>query len=152
MQPVKTSVPGYSGNVLVVDPDHLGPAELVQRHGLELDSEIPGDHLTTGQDGNALGTSPCDDRRNCGPSEEKVSMSVLAGEDVRSILGPVDDDLVARILATGATREELAEAYAWLSNDEAPMNSGQPLASGRVAELIGLLEESEEDSPPSAPG
>ncbi|WP_424139576.1 hypothetical protein [Roseomonas chloroacetimidivorans] len=79
-------------------------------------------------------------------------MSVLTGEDVRSILGPVDNHLVARILATGATREELAEAYTWLSNNEAPMNSGQPLASGRVAELIDLLEESEEDSPPSTPG
>ncbi|MCK8786536.1 hypothetical protein M0638_19350 [Roseomonas sp. NAR14] len=79
-------------------------------------------------------------------------MSALTGEDVRSILGTVDNDLMARILATGATREELAEAYAWLSNNEALMNSGQPLASGRVAELIDLLEEGEEDTPPSTPG
>ncbi|MCG7358122.1 hypothetical protein MHL39_15935 [Roseomonas mucosa] len=79
-------------------------------------------------------------------------MSALTGEDVRSILGTVDNDLMARILATGATRDDLAEAYAWLSNDEAPINSGQRLASGRVAELIDLLEETEEEPPPSMPG
>ncbi len=37
-------------------------------------------------------------------------MTSLTREDVRAVLGPVDDILVAEILKTGASREELAEA------------------------------------------
>jgi hypothetical protein len=56
-------------------------------------------------------------------------MPALTHEDVQVVLGPVDDSLVAEIVATGASREELAEAYAWVANDEALMNLGRPLAS-----------------------
>ena len=62
------------------------------------------------------------------------------------------------MIGTGATREELAEAKAWLSNDEPLMNAGKPLAKGRVGELVEILtelEDSEEDEavpPPVLPG
>ena len=72
-------------------------------------------------------------------------MATLTHEDVRVVLGPVDDSLVAEILATGASPEELAEAYAWVTNDEALMNIGRPLASSRVGRLIDILEPAEED-------
>jgi hypothetical protein len=72
-------------------------------------------------------------------------MSTLTHEDVRVVLGPIDDSLVAEIVATGASREELAEAYAWVTNDEALMNMGRPLASSRVGRLIDILEPDEED-------
>jgi hypothetical protein len=42
------------------------------------------------------------------------------------MLGDLDDVVVAKIIANGATAEELAEANAWLSNDEAMMNTGRP--------------------------
>ena len=71
-------------------------------------------------------------------------MTTLTREDVQAVLGPVDDILVAEILKTGASREELAEAHAWLVNDEAAMNTGRPLASGRVGRLIDILEADEE--------
>jgi hypothetical protein len=74
----------------------------------------------------------------------------LTRRDVVSALGAVDDILVAKIIATGATAEELAEARAWLANDEALMNAGRPLATGRVARLVDILgaikEEEEEDA------
>jgi hypothetical protein len=72
-------------------------------------------------------------------------MPTLTHEDVRVVLGPVDESLVAEIVATGASREELAEAYAWVTNDEALMNIGRPLASNRVGRLIDILEPAEED-------
>jgi hypothetical protein len=72
-------------------------------------------------------------------------MATLTREDVVAVLGPVDDGLVAEILGTGASPEELAEAYAWFTNDEALMNAGRPLASSRVGRLIDILEEAEED-------
>jgi|1186.fasta_scaffold277742_1 hypothetical protein len=78
-------------------------------------------------------------------------MLTLTADDVRAVLGPVDDSLVAEVLATGASREELVEAYAWITNDEAPMNVGRPLASGRVAQLIDVLEAAVEDEPTVSP-
>jgi hypothetical protein len=72
-------------------------------------------------------------------------MPTLTHEDVRVVLGPVDDGLVAEIVATDASPEELAEAYAWVTNDEALMNIGRPLASSRVGRLIDILEPVEDD-------
>lgn len=60
--------------------------------------------------------------------------------DITAILGPVDDTLIAEINQTGASAGELAQAWAWLNADEALVNEGRSLPSGRVAELIRLLE------------
>jgi hypothetical protein len=77
-------------------------------------------------------------------------MSALTRKDVTAMLGELDDEAVAEIIATGATPEELAEAHAWLANDEPLMNAGRPLPSGRVARLVDIVaaiteEEEEED-------
>jgi hypothetical protein len=75
-------------------------------------------------------------------------MTSLTRKDVVAMLGEIDDALVTRIIASGATAEELAEARAWVANDEPLMNSGRPLAGGRVAhlvEMISALEEEEEE-------
>jgi hypothetical protein len=75
-------------------------------------------------------------------------MTRISRDDVTKAFGPVDDVTVAQIIGTGASPEELAEAKAWLSNDEPLMNAGKPLAKGRVGELVDILTEldaSEED-------
>jgi hypothetical protein len=57
--------------------------------------------------------------------------------------------VIANIIATGATPEELAEAHAWLANDEPLMNAGRPLPSGRDARLVNIvaaITEEEEDA------
>ena len=74
-------------------------------------------------------------------------MTSLTHKDVMTMLGPLDDAVVAGIIATGVTIEELAEARAWLTNDEALINSGKPLPSGRVADIIEIMaaQEQEED-------
>jgi hypothetical protein len=66
------------------------------------------------------------------------------------MLGELDDDVVTEIIATGTTGEELAEAHAWLANDEPLMNTGRPLPSGRVARVVEIVagiseEEAEEE-------
>jgi hypothetical protein len=48
--------------------------------------------------------------------------------------------LIAEVIATGASFDELREAWAWLNGDEALMNEGRPLPGTRVAALIDLLE------------
>jgi hypothetical protein len=59
-------------------------------------------------------------------------MTRVTRDDVINAVGVVDDVTIAQIIGTGASAEELAEAKAWLSNDEPLMNAGKPLAKGRV--------------------
>ncbi len=66
-------------------------------------------------------------------------MAPLTRKAIQSVLGPSDDTMVAEIAATGASLEELEQAWAWVNSDEAMINAGRPLPSGRIAELIGLL-------------
>jgi len=66
--------------------------------------------------------------------------------EIVSILGPVDDDLAAELLATGASGQELREAWNWLHNDEALMGEGRPLPGTRVGRLIDLLEPEDDES------
>ncbi|MDF3856377.1 hypothetical protein ACDP63_16115 [Paracoccus sp. P2] len=66
-------------------------------------------------------------------------------DDIRAVLGPVDETLIAQISRTDATVEELAEAWGWLNADEAMISEGRPLPRGRVAELVAILEAAEPD-------
>jgi hypothetical protein len=72
-------------------------------------------------------------------------MTRATRDDVINAVGVVDDVTIAQLIGTGATREELAEAKAWLSNDEPLMNAGKPLAKGRVGELIDILTDLEDN-------
>ena len=63
----------------------------------------------------------------------------MTSDDVITILGPVDETLVAEVIATGATQAELTEAFAWANNDEALMGEGRRLPTGRTAALVELL-------------
>jgi hypothetical protein len=79
-------------------------------------------------------------------------MTRVTRDDVINAVGVVDDVTIAQLIGTGATREELAEAKAWLSNDEPLMNAGKPLAKGRVGDLVEILtdlEDSEEEDGPA---
>lgn len=69
----------------------------------------------------------------------------MTREEIVSVLGPTDETLIADILSTGASFEELREAWVWLNEDEALMSEGRPLPGTRVAELIDLLDADEED-------
>ena len=72
-------------------------------------------------------------------------MTRITRDDVTRAIGRIDDVTIAEIIATGATADELAEAQAWIANDEPLMNAGRPLATGRVRELIDILAEFEPD-------
>jgi hypothetical protein len=78
-------------------------------------------------------------------------MASLTRKDIAALFGDLDDVVVADIIATGATAEELAEAHAWLANDEPLLNAGRPLPGGRVARLVDILaaisEEEEAEEP-----
>jgi hypothetical protein len=66
-------------------------------------------------------------------------MGPLTREGVLSVVGPADEAMIADLIATQATLEELSQAWAWVNCDEALINAGRPLPSGRTAELVELL-------------
>lgn len=68
----------------------------------------------------------------------------MTANEIRSVLGPVDNALLAEVMATGASFEELREAFGWLNHDDALVGAGPPPGS-RVAELIELLEPDAEE-------
>jgi hypothetical protein len=69
----------------------------------------------------------------------------LSREEIIRALGEVDEVIVAQIIASGATANELAEARAWVLNDESLLNDGRPLPSGRVRQLADILAKLEEE-------
>ena len=84
-------------------------------------------------------------------------MTRLSRDDVVKAVDRADEVTIAQIIGTGATAEDLAEAQAWLANDEPMINDLRPLAQGRVRELVDILSELEEEDedgvePPSVAG
>jgi hypothetical protein len=80
-------------------------------------------------------------------------MRRLTRDDVIKAIGRADGVTIAEIIGTGATVDELAEAQAWIVNDEPLMNEGRPLATGRVRQLVDILAEldqNEEDEKEAA--
>jgi hypothetical protein len=81
-------------------------------------------------------------------------MKRVTRDDITRAFGRIDDVAIAEIIGTGATADELAEAQAWIVNDEPLMNAGKPLARGRVRELIDILadlEPNEDDDKEAGP-
>lgn len=69
----------------------------------------------------------------------------MTSEDVVALLGPIDETMIADVIATGATAGELAEAWAWINSEEALVSEGRRPPTGKVAELVDLLSSQEED-------
>ncbi|MCP9232920.1 hypothetical protein NKJ72_01655 [Mesorhizobium sp. M0045] len=69
----------------------------------------------------------------------------MTRDEIISVLGPVDDAVIADIAATDGTVQELREALAWIAADEALVNEGRPLPTARVATLIELLQGPDEE-------
>ena len=57
----------------------------------------------------------------------------ITRHDVVKAVGAIDDTIIAEIIATGATGDELAEALAWIGNDELMMKSGRRWRRGGCA-------------------
>lgn len=69
----------------------------------------------------------------------------MTAHDITAIIGPADEQLLSEILLTGATAAELAQAWAWVNSDDALVNAGHALPAGKVAELIDLLEDIDDE-------
>ncbi len=71
----------------------------------------------------------------------------LTRAEVIALIGRSDDGVLTDILKMGASRSELAEARAWIENDEAMLNAGRPVPSGRMATLVEILQAGDDERP-----
>jgi hypothetical protein len=67
-------------------------------------------------------------------------MAELSADDVRAIVGPLSDIVVAEIIATGISPDELAQAYARVKRDKKTHDPGPPLEPGPFAQVVEILE------------
>lgn len=67
--------------------------------------------------------------------------------DMEKILGPLDNQLAADIVAVDPTAEELAQAFYWLNAEDVMVADQRNMPTGKVADLISILEALEDDDP-----
>jgi len=70
-------------------------------------------------------------------------MSKLTADAVRKIAGQLDENQVIEILNTGASEEELVEAFEWLYADDALSKSRHHAPDSRIALLRDILNRQE---------
>jgi len=67
-------------------------------------------------------------------------MGALTRRQITDIAGNLDDDLIARIIATGATPEEVGEAHGWFVDSYTMGKTRHHRPAGKVAEVCQILE------------
>jgi hypothetical protein len=60
-------------------------------------------------------------------------------DELRQIVGPLEDGVASAIIATGATVEEVTEAYAWLTMDEPLGKELHHACQGRTGTVCDIL-------------
>jgi hypothetical protein len=68
----------------------------------------------------------------------------LTPQDVRDIVGDLDDAKIAALLAAGANAEQLEEAMAWASGESDVMGDLERPLAGVVGQLYDILMTGEE--------
>lgn len=76
--------------------------------------------------------------------EHKPPAAPLTHQDVVDVVGAMEDDKIAAVIATGATMEELVEAYAWASDETDALAEAEKSLSGAVADVYDILTAGEE--------
>jgi hypothetical protein len=67
-------------------------------------------------------------------------MAELSRDEIVAILGPLNDNVVAEIIATRVTKEGLMAAHTRILEDHEKHDPGPPLEPGPVARVIEILE------------
>ena len=64
-------------------------------------------------------------------------------DEIRKIVGDVDDDVVTYIMSTGATEGEVLEAFLWTTSDEELGSEVERLPHGTVGAVYEILKSQE---------
>jgi hypothetical protein len=62
------------------------------------------------------------------------------GSDIRAIAGPLEDDIVAAIMAIGATRAEVMQAHNWLEESHYTLSTSMKPMNERVRRVYEILD------------
>ncbi|MXN78265.1 hypothetical protein GR157_26405 [Burkholderia sp. 4701] len=71
--------------------------------------------------------------------------------EIRAIVGPIEDELVAQILDVGPTSSEVLDAYTWLRADDRLEGRLERELHGKVARVFEILEQDEADGDDRTP-
>lgn len=69
----------------------------------------------------------------------------LRHDEVLAVVGDIGDLKIARIIETGATREELERAAAWQSGESDVLGEARDLLVGIEADVFDILTSDDED-------
>jgi len=69
-----------------------------------------------------------------------VKQSGTTAREIGEIVGELEPAAIASIIATGATRGEVLEAYAWLSGNDSMHRELHRMPHGTVAAVYEILE------------
>ncbi|AJY38405.1 hypothetical protein BW21_5610 [Burkholderia humptydooensis] len=64
--------------------------------------------------------------------------------EIRDIVGPIEDDIIAKILEIEPTSAEVLDAYTWFRSDERLLFRLDREPHGRAARVFEILEREEE--------
>ena len=64
-------------------------------------------------------------------------------DEIRKIVGDVDDDVVSNIMRIGATESEVLEAFLWTASDEELGDEVARLPHGAVGAVVEILRSQE---------
>jgi hypothetical protein len=82
-------------------------------------------------------------------------MDALTREDIIKTAGVHDETLIVRIMETGASKEDIADAVGWLTNDEAMAEARRHRPTGLADQVFDILDAAridDGDVPREAPG
>lgn len=74
--------------------------------------------------------------------------AMATGDDVRRLIGDIDERKVLDILALHPTIAEIEQAVLWASGDGDILAKGGHPLSGTAAEVLDILSADEEEEPP----
>lgn len=69
---------------------------------------------------------------------------LVTERDIHAILGPIDDEMVFIIQETGASRDEVLQAFMWLNDDDYIGGELKRPISNRVRAVYEILFEAQE--------
>ncbi|CAG9187378.1 hypothetical protein [Cupriavidus pinatubonensis] len=75
----------------------------------------------------------------------KSDSRLASASEIREIVGPVDDEVIARIMDIGPTIEDVRRACDWLRADEPPLRNLESSSGRKAEEVFEILDDESPD-------
>ncbi|MNT97884.1 hypothetical protein D3C72_2403150 [compost metagenome] len=71
----------------------------------------------------------------------KADSRPASAREIREIIGPFEDEVIARILELEPSVDDVRQAYGWLRSDEYQMRSLAPAVGGKAREVFEIFDD-----------